>query len=226
MSANTIIYTKEKSTRQEKHCLWCKKLLTGKYQKKFCSLSCGSFYQNANKKPIIKPDRFCMGCETILASKEQKKFCSRKCSAKHHNIHNKKPKKFYKNCKTCGNAMYGYKSNNKTYCSKTCRENSKMSKEEKLRKRRHYWQKYKARKISNTPDKVDMEAVKVFYDNCPKGYEVDHILAISKGGWHCIGNLQYLPMTTNRQKKAKIFCTKALENPKLFWCPKINENNS
>ncbi len=31
-----------------------------------------------------------------------------------------------------------------------------------------------------------------FYENCPSGYVVDHILRLSDEGLHCINNLQYL----------------------------------
>lgn len=38
------------------------------------------------------------------------------------------------------------------------------------------------------------------YLNCPKGYEVDHVIPISKGGKHHPNNLQYLTMHENRKK--------------------------
>lgn len=40
------------------------------------------------------------------------------------------------------------------------------------------------------------------YKHCPQGYEVDHIVAVSRGGEHAPDNLQYLPATVNRQKNA------------------------
>jgi ATP-dependent helicase IRC3 len=43
-----------------------------------------------------------------------------------------------------------------------------------------------------------------FYKNCPKGYEVDHIIPVSKGGKHCLSNLQYLTRSDNRRKHAKL----------------------
>lgn len=43
-----------------------------------------------------------------------------------------------------------------------------------------------------------------FYKNCPEGYEVDHIIPISKGGKHCLSNLQYLTREENRSKSAKL----------------------
>ena len=36
--------------------------------------------------------------------------------------------------------------------------------------------------------------------DCPKGYEVDHIIAIAEGGLHHEENLQYLPAAVNRKK--------------------------
>jgi hypothetical protein len=43
-----------------------------------------------------------------------------------------------------------------------------------------------------------------FYKNCPQGYEVDHIHPVSKGGKHCLSNLQYLTCEDNRSKSAKL----------------------
>lgn len=45
--------------------------------------------------------------------------------------------------------------------------------------------------------------IKQFYDSCPKGYEVDHIIPLlgaSVSGLHVISNLQYLTVAQNRSK--------------------------
>lgn len=42
------------------------------------------------------------------------------------------------------------------------------------------------------------------YNRCPKGYHVDHIVPISKGGVHSPENLQYLPALINVKKNAKL----------------------
>ena len=59
---------------------------------------------------------------------------------------------------------------------------------------------YRARKYSATPDNVDKKLMKLIYENCPDGYEVDHIIAIAEGGLHEPNNLQYLPSLENKKK--------------------------
>lgn len=45
--------------------------------------------------------------------------------------------------------------------------------------------------------------IKGIYLNCPDGYEVDHVIPISKGGKHHPDNLQYLTVAENRRKHNK-----------------------
>ena len=59
---------------------------------------------------------------------------------------------------------------------------------------------YRAKRLKQTPVDTDRNTIKQFYANCPKGYEVDHIIPISKGGLHDLPNLQYLTITENRKK--------------------------
>ena len=43
-----------------------------------------------------------------------------------------------------------------------------------------------------------------FYLACPKGYEVDHVYPVSKGGSHTLMNLQYLTKADNVRKSDTI----------------------
>lgn len=58
-----------------------------------------------------------------------------------------------------------------------------------------------------TPIWSDLELIKEFYNNCPVGYEVDHILPLrgtEVSGLHIISNLQYLTIADNRAKLNKM----------------------
>jgi hypothetical protein len=59
---------------------------------------------------------------------------------------------------------------------------------------------YRARKYNATPKDINRKLIAEIYKACPKGYEVDHVLALSKGGMHHESNLQYLPALENRKK--------------------------
>ncbi len=69
---------------------------------------------------------------------------------------------------------------------------------------REAYARYASRKKFQTPADEDLNAIKEFYLNCPVGYEVDHIIPISKGGLHSLSNLQYLTPRDNKRKNAKL----------------------
>lgn len=52
--------------------------------------------------------------------------------------------------------------------------------------------------------KAEQALIRLIYANCPDGYEVDHIMPLSKGGSHGADNLQYLPLSVNRRKNNRL----------------------
>lgn len=78
---------------------------------------------------------------------------------------------------------------------------------------------YRARIKNQIVEGEDYRPIKEFYMNCPDGYEVDHIIPLSKGGLHTITNLQYLTISENRKKSNKIFSSpakKTVDKNKFF----------
>ena len=80
----------------------------------------------------------------------------------------------------------------------------KKSKEEVQAKKNEANARYRAKLKEQTPADADIKGMQQFYMNCPEGYEVDHIIPISKGGLHTLSNLQYLTISENRKKSNKI----------------------
>ena len=147
----------------------------------------------------------CVQCNTELTGKYQLKFCSKSCSATHSNSQKPRRKKTsnrWHDCPQCGKLT-----SNPKFCSRICQKAHTTSPERKRQvqdRRNEANAKYRATKYAQTPPDVDRKAIQEFYANCPKGYEVDHIIPISKGGLHHIDNLQYLTVTENRRKNNKI----------------------
>lgn len=66
-----------------------------------------------------------------------------------------------------------------------------------------YVAKRRAIKLNQTPKWADLKAIEQFYNNCPKGYHVDHIIPLqgkNVRGLHTLENLQYLPAIENMSK--------------------------
>lgn len=65
---------------------------------------------------------------------------------------------------------------------------------------------YRAGKDQRTPVWAEIDLIKEFYKNCPKGYHVDHIIPLrgaKVSGLHVFDNLQYLPGEENVRKGNK-----------------------
>lgn len=63
---------------------------------------------------------------------------------------------------------------------------------------------YRARISNSIPEDSDMLLVKLIFKYCPVGYEVDHIIPVSKGGLHHQDNFQYLTSLENKRKSNKL----------------------
>ena len=114
---------------------------------------------------------------------------------------------------------------NKKYCTKCCctKELSEFSKNKSKADSYNSWcksctysaqlptasyntAKRKAAKLKATPPWADLEKIKEFYNNCPEGYHVDHIIPLQGErvrGLHILHNLQYLPAKENLSKGNK-----------------------
>ena len=59
------------------------------------------------------------------------------------------------------------------------------------------------KKSTITTDPWELQQITSFYTICPKGYHVDHIVPLAKGGRHELANLQHLEGWLNLSKKDK-----------------------
>lgn len=67
--------------------------------------------------------------------------------------------------------------------------------------------KRRAQLLLRIPKWADTVSIKNFYDNCPEGYHVDHIIPLqgkTVSGFHVLNNLQYLPALENISKGNKL----------------------
>lgn len=74
-------------------------------------------------------------------------------------------------------------------------ENSVVRFTKRKHNKKYYVYKRQLQVALATPKWVDIESMSVFYENCPKGSQVDHIIPINGKdvcGLHVIWNLQYL----------------------------------
>jgi 5-methylcytosine-specific restriction endonuclease McrA len=161
-------------------------------------------YREKRKALYEANPSFCTHCSVKLPQeKKNNKFCSSSCSATFNNTGRIKVERTP--CEFCS------KPTSNKYCCKRCAwESQKVyldpndAEQYKRLKKREVSYRYYQRIKDQTPPDADLKAIKEFKENCPEGYEVDHIIPISKGGLHTLNNLQYLPMIENRRKSNKI----------------------
>lgn len=145
----------------------------------------------------------CLQCNAVLESKWSKKFCNSSCAASFNNTGRRRHGNAKTLCVYCNNPT---KASNRKYCSIKCNAKHRTFRtaEEKANINRFNVMCYYMKKRNQTPPDADMDKIKEIYLNCPPGYEVDHIIPISKGGLHHQDNLQYLTITENRSKSNKL----------------------
>lgn len=118
-------------------------------------------------------------------------------------------------CCECKDAYtYQYYRDNKEQHLKACRSWAdrnlearkvylKLWKRENSGKNASYCAKRRAAKLKAIPPWADLEKIKVFYQECPDGYHVDHIVPLQHPlvcGLHVSENLQYLTAEENLKK--------------------------
>jgi len=142
---------------------------------------------------------YCQQCNTPIKSKYAKKFCNSSCAATYNNTGKRRHGQPKNDCLVCGEKT---RSAREKYCSKTCfgLNHTKYTEEDRKRLNRASFMRYYMRKKKQTPPDADFGKIKEIYLNCPAGYEVDHIIPVSKGGLHHQDNLQYLTINENRRK--------------------------
>jgi|TARA_R110000796_G_C14543804_1_gene433184 hypothetical protein len=142
---------------------------------------------------------YCQQCNEPIKSKWAKKFCGSSCAAKFNNTGKRRHGQPPNDCLVCGEKTGSVR---EKYCSITCSgvNRRKYTEEERKRLNRESFMRYYMRKKKQTPPDADFDKIKEIYLNCPAGYEVDHIIPVSKGGLHHQDNLQYLTISENRRK--------------------------
>lgn len=190
--------------------------------RKFCSRRCAGI-QNMkkgwgwNKKYSLSKHTHCVECNKELTkeqrreSKGKRKFCSRSCNAKASN--RGKPCrnggfKVTRNCPTCKKDFVCGNADSKKYCSRDCQIISITkyhTPEEKLRNKRaknriyqleHYAKYWKGKKITGNRKLMN----EIWYRR-PDGYDVDHIIPVTRDGEHHEDNLRYMNIDDNRKIK-------------------------
>jgi hypothetical protein len=141
------------------------------------------YYQKNKKKLVNRSRKYRINNEASLKEK-----------AKKYRIKNKE---------RINNYILQYRLNNKTKISKTTKsyylKNLHIFKAINAKRR--------ATKLKATPKFANLNKIKEIYNNCPKGFHVDHIVPLTSKlvcGLHVEWNLQYLPAKENLSKSNKL----------------------
>ncbi len=164
-----------------KICEHCKKLL---------SVNQFSTYKNNSAKGIRGVCKECISQQ----NKQSYKKNWEKNKAKRKDYSRKNNKRIYAQ----------YSTQRKEEIKKTCALWRKKNREKSNKAMNRAWAKRRALLMDAIPPNADLNVIKDFYNNCPSGMTIDHIIPLSKGSLHDITNLQYLTKSENSRKGAKI----------------------
>jgi hypothetical protein len=134
-------------------------------------------------------------CKHCNKETTNKHFCSMSCSASFNNKGVRRHGKDPINCHHCGK-----ETRNKKYCSNSCQAKERSKYADRKLSNRLSQSRYRAKGYREIHPDANPEKIRQIYKNCPEGYEVDHIIPLSLGGWHHEDNLQCLTILENRTK--------------------------
>ena len=139
---------------------------------------------------------YCLVCNKETSNH---KFCSQSCSATYTNKHRPRRGKPKSLCLVCNNLC---SSSRRKFCSSICCGSyyKIIDKKHHQSKNKERQAKYRAKELRKIHPTANRDKIKQIYKLCPEGYEVDHIIPLSLGGWHHEDNLQYLTKEENRRK--------------------------
>ena len=173
---------------------------------RFCSLTCVGIHQKSVAKDrYLASPKNCRNCNDIIPyEKRDNKFCCQSCAATYNNQGVRRHGQPAGVCAYCDQPK---DSASRRFCSIECfgKANVKYgTTEAKIDATRSTWRasqaKWRAKGYRKLDQSANAQKVKEIYAICPPGYEVDHIMPLSRGGKHHEDNLQYLPMLENRRK--------------------------
>ncbi len=136
--------------------------------------------------------KFCNSCVSVKKAKSREQVRYKTCSS----------------CQLEKNATDFYKDKTtKDGLASTCKEctyrRRRAWQQVNHKRMRFYTAKYRATKHQAIPSWADQELLDYVYQQCPEGYDVDHIIPLQGTtvcGLHTPENLQYLPSSENSSK--------------------------
>lgn len=114
-------------------------------------------------------------------------------------------------CKQCVRKYYHLTKAERKRTQKAYREKNKNSRKKYMKEYQknnlHIFKeannRRRALEKSNVCKCCSKEEMQAFYKECPEGHHVDHIRPLSKGGKHCLKNIQQIPKDLNLSKGTK-----------------------